>query len=155
MNGASGNNNQQLNVGSIAQGGLASGSGSARQYLGTSSGDSGAAKTSIAAGSFSDSTGWIAVNGVSGNDNQQANVAAFAFGIEAGAAADNLLSQTRASTQPAGGRDAPAAEPERSVVIGEGAFEGSSGLVQVSLIGGDRNSSANTFALSVSGPATP
>lgn len=155
VNAASGNNNQQLNVGLIAESDAALARGSAIQHLATSAGTSGADSTSIAAGAFAGASGWVAVNGASGNDNQQANMAAFAIGIEAGAAADALLSQSRASTQPAGRPTGPATQADRSVAIGAGAFGDSSGLLQVSLIGGDRNSSANTFALSVSGGATP
>lgn len=155
VNVVAGNNNQQLNVGLIAQGKAALSTGGAIQHSETLSGPSGPGRISIADGAFASSSGWLAINGATGNDNQQANMAAFAFGIEAGAAADALLRQTRASTKPAGGTTAQAVEPERAVVIGEGAFENSSGLVQISLVGGDRNTSANTFALSVSGNANP
>lgn len=155
VNAASGNNNQQLNAGVIGQADAAFSLGTARQHNGSSSGSSGDAAAAFAPRSFAGSSGWTAVNGVSGNDNQQANLAAFAIGIEAGAAADALLSQTRASHEPAGRPQGAAGDPDRSVAIGDGAFENSSGLVQVSLIGGDRNSSANTFALSISGDAKP
>lgn len=155
VNAAAGNNNQQLNSGTLARGSSGSSTASAWQHLDSSGGPSGDSTAAIAPGAFAGSSGWLAINGASGNDNQQANIAAFAFGIEAGAAADILLSQTRASQEPAGRPDGAAVEPERSVAIGAGAFENSSGLVQVSLIGGDRNTSANSFALSVSGNASP
>lgn len=157
VNAASGNQNQQLNTGTVAAGALARSAPSASQHLDNpAAAASGTADTSLAAGAFAGFGGWVAVNGVSGNANQQANLAAFAFGIEAGAATDISLAQSRASTEPTGGKGAAAhADPQRSVAIGEGAFEGGSGLVQVSLIGGDRNTSANTFALSVSGGAKP
>ena len=105
--------------------------------------------------SFANSSGWLAVNGAAGNDNQQANVAAIAFGADAGALADAALSQSRASIQPTGGTAAPDAQPQRTTAIGDGAFGSSQGLVQVSLIGGDRTSSSNSFALSVGGPGNP
>jgi hypothetical protein len=68
---------------------------------------------------------------------------------------DSLLSQTRASKGPAGGPADPTATAQLETGLGAGAFEGSSGIVQVSLIGGERNSSANTFALAVPGSAGP
>ena len=154
LNAASGNNNQQANVGLLSAGGTAWSNGSIRQVQGNAtSANSGDDRIAIGADAFVNSTGWLAVNGVAGNDNQQANVAAIAIGIEASAAADSLLSQSRASTEPTGGAAAPTTTSERAAAIGDGAFEGSRGLVQVSLIGGDRNSSANSFAVSMSGPA--
>lgn len=155
VNAASGSNNQQANVGVIAAGALAHSNGATTQTTTVDSGPSGADQSSIADGAFANSTGIIAVSGVSGNDNQQANIAAIAFGTEAGALADAQLSQNRASTEPTGGTAAPNAQAGRSAEISDSAFANSQGLVQVSLIGGDRNSSANTFALSVSGPAGP
>jgi hypothetical protein len=155
VNAASGNNNQQANAGVISAGGTAVSQGGVTQSSANSSGSSGTDQASIADGAFANSSGMIAVNGVSGNDNQQANIAAIAFGTQAAAAADAQLTQTRASTEPTGGTAAPAAPAGRSAEIGDGAFANSQGLVQVSLIGGDRNSSANTFALSVAGPANP
>ena len=65
---------------------------------------------------------------------------------------DTALSQARASHEPTGGPDSGALQ-DRTVAIGDGAFANSSGLVQVSLIGGDRNSSANIFALAASAGA--
>ena len=153
INSAAGNNNQQANVGVLAIGDRATAVPGVTQHLANSTGNSGDAAVSVQAGAFAQSSGWLAVNGTSGNDNQQANIAAFEFAIEAGSLADTALSQTRASTHPTGSAGPAAAEPDRSVAIGDGAFEGSSGLVQVNLVAGDRNSTANSFAMSVSGPA--
>lgn len=155
VNSASGNNNEQANAGIVAVGGIAVSRGSVTQSAANNSGPSGLDQANIADGAFANSSGMIAVNGVSGNDNQQANVAALAFGTQTAAAADALLTQTRASTEPTGGTAAPTAPAGRSATIGDGAFANSQGLVQVSLIGGDRNTSANTFAMSVAGPANP
>ncbi len=102
---------------------------------------------SVAPGTFANSTGWLAINGVAGSGNQQANIAVIALGTTGVALGDTALSQARASHGPTGGPDEQAATQDRAVAIGDGAFASSSGLVQVSLIGGDRNSSANIFTL--------
>jgi len=154
VNGAAGNQNAQANIGAISSGGNAVSTGSLSQQNGNAPVDSGADSALIAPHAYANSSGWIAVNGAAGNDNQQANVAAFAFGSEAGALADAALSQSRASTPPTGGTAAPATGPDRSAAIGNGAFENSQGLVQVSLIGGDRNTTSNSFALSVGVPGS-
>lgn len=156
VNATAGIRNQQANVGAIAVGGTAVALPTLDQVnTAHSSQSSSSAAASIADGAFAGSSGWTAVSGAAGNDNQQANIAAFAFGIEAGAVTDLTLSQARASQEPTGTPGADAASPERAVAIADSAFEGSSGLVQVSLIGGDRNTSANSFALSVSADAKP
>lgn len=156
VNVAAGNGNQQVNVGIIASGNAASVVGATAQHidsLGVSGGNP--ATAVLAPGAFAGSSGWLAINGAAGSENQQANVALIAFGIEGRAVADAMLSQTRASHEPTGNPAGDPTSPERNVAIGPGAFENSSGLVQLSLIGGDRNSSANVFALSVSGGANP
>ena len=156
VNVAAGNDNQQANFGIIASGKAASVVGTATQHIesfGVNGGNP--ASAVLAPGAFAGSNGWLAINGAAGAENQQANVALIAFGIEGQAVADAMLSQTRASHEPMGSPVAGPANPERSVAIGPGAFENSSGLVQLSLIGGDRNSSANVFVLSVSGGANP
>src|SRR5207249_1463007 len=89
------------------------------------------------------------VNAASGVNNQQANLAVLATGFEGLLMTDAILGQTRASTKPPGATDGAASAPDRSVALGDGAFADGSRLVQVSLVGGDRNSSANSFALSV------
>lgn len=155
VNSAAGNNNQQVNLGVVATGDNASAIGAATQHLDGPQGGGNPAAVAVSSGAFAGSSGWIAVNGAAGSENQQANVALIAFGIEGRAVADAMLSQTRASQEPAGSPAGDLATPERNVAIGPDAFESSSGLVQLSLIGGDRNSSANVFALSVSGGAKP
>lgn len=156
INAAAGARNQQLNAAAVAAGGFAHAhAGASQHHAAPQSPATPSATATIADGAFAGSSGWIAVNGAAGSDNQQANLAAFAFGIEVGTAADAALSQTRASQGPAG---RPAQSPdalERRVGIADNAFEDASGLIQVSLIGGDRNTSANTFALSVSADAGP
>lgn len=154
VNGASGINNQQVNAGIIANGGSALAMGSVFQTT-QSLGDAGGqtARTSLAADSFAGSNGWIAVNGAAGAGNQQANLAIMALGGEGMAVSDATLASTRASQVPMGENGATAETPSRSVAVGSGAFRGSSGIVQLSLIGGDRNTTANSFALLVAGSA--
>jgi hypothetical protein len=151
INVTAGSGNAQANAGILAEGAQAQTIGTIAQQNDQASTNSETARAAILDGAFSRSTGWVAVSGSAGHDNQQANIAAIAIGIEAGAAGDILLSQTRASQEPAGRPGRPAATGDRLADIGDEAFAGSSGLVQVSLIGGDRNTSANSFALSVIG----
>ena len=149
-----GSNNQQANAGIIANGETALGFGSIIQII-DSSADSGGnpARVSLAAGAFAGSNGWMAVNGAAGADNQQANLAIMALGSESVIVSDLTLARTTASQEPMGENGAPASAPARSVALGSGAFRDSSGIVQLSLVGGDRNTSANTFALLVAGSA--
>jgi hypothetical protein len=153
INATAGSGNAQANAGIVAQGAQAQTIGTIGQHNDQARTNSETARASILDGAFSGSTGWVAVSGAAGHDNQQANIASFAIGIEAGAAGDIRLGQTRASQEPAGRPGRAAATGDRLADIGNEAFAGSSGLIQVSLIGGDRNTSANSFALSVIGRA--
>ena len=147
VNVAAGNGNQQTNAGLISTGDIADGLMTVGQSTGDTADSTGRLGTSIAPASFVDSAGWLAINGAAGSGNQQANLAIIALGTTGAALSDTALSQARASHEPTGSPDTAATRNERSVAIGDGAFANSSGLVQVSLIGGDRNSSANVFAL--------
>lgn len=148
LNAAAGSRNQQLNLGVIALGDVAVATASAVQIADNPvlAGDH-AASVAIADGAFADSHGLTAVNAAAGSDNQQANVALIAIGLEGQVIADAVLMQTRASHEPS--EEQGAAAPERSVTMGQGAFANSSGIIQVSLIGGARNSSANLAVLTV------
>lgn len=154
FNAAAGSNNQQANAGVIASGAVALAFGSITQII-NSADDSGGhpARVSLAAGAFAGSKGWLAVNGAAGADNQQANLAIMALGSESVIVSDLTLARTTASQEPMGENGAPASAPARTVAIGPGAFKDSSGIVQLSLVGGDRNTTANTFALLVAGSA--
>jgi hypothetical protein len=156
INGVAGVNNMQANVGVVANGQHALASGNVAQISrpdGLSGGNH--AHAAVAAGALAGSSGWLAVAGAAGADNQQVNLAIMAFGIEGLVVTDLTLAQTRASTKPMGENGAADASPSRSVAIGQGAFKESSGVVQLTLVGGDRNASANTFALLVAGIAKP
>ncbi|PWG02118.1 hypothetical protein [Sphingosinicella humi] len=153
VNAAAGNNNQQANGAAIALGGTGIATGVLIQRLDeTSRGRGGRVTSLIEGGAFANSSGRIAVNVASGSDNQQANLALIALGSEGQVATETALSQTRASQQPIG-ELAETAPPAAVTGISPGAFEGSSGLVQVNLVGGERNTSANVFALSIQGGA--
>lgn len=151
---AAGTNNQQANSAVVALGGTALSQGSISQRMLASGARNGSVSAAIEGGAFAASSGLLAINIVAGSDNQQANLAVIAIGIEGQAATDAMLSQSRASQQPSGDLAEPNS-PEASTGISAAAFQGSSGLVQVNLIGGERNSSANTFALTVAAGANP
>ena len=81
-------------------------------------------------------------------------VAALVIG-NLGAVSDLMLAQARAPTEPSG-PSAQSLDPRNdSVIVDDTALGGNSGLVQINLIGGERNSSANTFALNVSAGGNP
>lgn len=147
VNVAAGDSNQQINAAILSIGGNSIGIASVAQTTGDAPDSKGRLVANIAPGTFAGSAGWLAINGVAGSGNQQANIAVIALGTTGAALGDTALSQARASHEPTGGPDGQAAKQDRSVAIGDGAFANSSGLVQVSLIGGDRNSSANILTL--------
>jgi hypothetical protein len=150
VNVAAGSGNQQNNAGVISIGDVTESLATVSQNTGDTPDTPGHLGAIIAPDSFAGSTGWLAINGIAGSGNQQANLAIFALGTTGAALSDTALSQARASHEPTAGPDTAASANDRSVAIGAGAFANSNGLVQVSLIGGDRNSSANVFALSSS-----
>lgn len=149
VNAAAGNLNQQANVGVIAIGDAATATGSVTQTSNVASAFPASGSALIEGNAFAGSNGMIAVNIAAGSANQQANLAVIAIGIEGRVATDAMLSQTRASSSPSG-ESAEPVSPEVAAGISPGAFAGSSGLVQVSLVGGERNSSANLFVLTSS-----
>ena len=89
-----------------------------------------------------------------GTQNQSANLAALAIG-QNGALSDQMLSQTRAPTGPSGGTAPATTGPNDIIAIDDDAFGRGSGLLQANLIGGERNSSANTFSLTVTAGGQP
>lgn len=155
VNAAAGNFNQQANVAVIAIGDTALSSGLIAQITDAEAETPSASKSATIAGTaFANSSGLIAVNVTAGSANQQANLAVIGIGIEGMVVTDLTLSQARASQSPSGQSDETIA-PEIVTGISSGAFAGSAGLVQVSLVGGERNSSANTFVLNASGGTNP
>lgn len=156
VNAAAGVNNQQANVAVIANGRVVLTAASLLQALDSAT-DNGDRLTSarIEDGAFANSSGLIAVNVAAGADNQQGNLALISTALGGQILTDITLSQTRGSQQPTGLPGSSSSDSGDQTSLGPGTFANSSGIVQVSLIGGERNASSNLFALSVSGNAEP
>jgi hypothetical protein len=155
VNAAAGVNNQQANVAVVSEGEVAVGSASLIQWLETTDGAGDRlASAQIIDDAFANSSGLIAVNVAAGADNQQGNVAVITL-AGSGVMSDVMLSQSRATRGPQADAPGPAEAANGQTLLAPGAFENSSGIVQVSLIGGERNASSNLFALSVQGGAKP
>lgn len=156
VNATAGVNNQQANVAVIAKGNTAVGAAAIIQALDTTD-PSGSRQMSalIADGAFANSSGLIAINVSAGNDNQQGNLALLSVAGTGAALGDLVLSQSRASRDPVTSATGTADVADGSAMVAPGAFENSSGVVQLNIIGGERNSSSNLFALSISDGANP
>lgn len=150
INVAAGVSNQELNSAVVAQGAAALASGIAVQGLKNSGTTGGDTLAGIAGTALAGSSGMLAVNVAAGHDNQLANLAVVAIGIEVAAVSESMLAQSRASQQPNGSPD-PSLQNSHVADLSVQAFSGSTGLVQSNLIGGERNSSSNSFALTVLG----
>ncbi len=150
---AAGNGNQQANVGLVALGLNGVAIGVVAQALSSPAvAHDGAASAGVADNAFAGSSGWIAANVAAGSVNQQANVAGISIGLQGQAATAALLSQSRASLAKTDTSSEGQTPGEYSTRIGNGAFEASSGLVQLNLAAGDNNTSANVFGLSIAAP---
>lgn len=147
VNLAAGDGNQQLSSATIAIGDVAVGVGVAVQAI--DGADLRDRRTHIAleGDAFAETSGMLSLNIAAGIQNQSANLAVLTIGSH-GVLSDALLAQSRAPIEPNGSTGG--AESRNDVVeISDQAFRNSSGLIQINLIGGERNSSANTFVLSV------
>lgn len=153
VNIASGAGNQQAAAAIVANGVSALASGILIQHQDNPASGDRTTHAVIEDGAFAGSRGLISINIVAGSQNQEANLAVIATGMEGLRVTDATLAQTRASNEPSGGL-VPSA-PNDVATLSDGAFTGSEGLVQVNLIGGERNSSANLFALNVSAGGNP
>ena len=150
---AAGNANQQANVGFVAVGLNGHAIGVVAQAMTNPPvAADGAAQADIADNAFAGSSGWMAANVAAGNANQQANVAGIAIGLEGQTLTTAMLSQSRASLAKTDASDDDQAPSDYATRIGDGAFEASSGLVQLNLAAGDNNTSANVFGLSIAVP---
>lgn len=149
LNIAAGDGNQQANIASIATGDVAINTAAISQ-LGENTGPVPGRRyeARISEDAFAGSHGLTAINIVAGANNQQANIAMITTGLEGRVASAAILSQTRASSEPLSVSDGPA-KSEHIARIDPGAFRDSSGIVQVSIIGGTGNSSANVAVLSM------
>ncbi|TXH01442.1 MAG: hypothetical protein E6R09_06595 [Rhodocyclaceae bacterium] len=147
VNLASGIGNQQINGAVIAMGETALASGVAAQMmLGTDDSDR-ATRIALEGDAFSRVSGMASINITAGAHNQSANLAVLSLGNQE-ALSDQLLSQSRASIEP-NGSTGGTGDRNDTIEIGGNTFRDNSGLIQVNLIGGERNSSANVFVLSV------
>ncbi|AZI35482.1 hypothetical protein NT2_09_00280 [Caenibius tardaugens NBRC 16725] len=147
VNLASGIGNQQINGAVIAMGETALASGVAAQMmLGTDDSDR-ATRIALEGDAFSRVSGMASINITAGAHNQSANLAVLSLGNQE-ALSDQLLSQSRASIEPSGSTGGTG-DRNDTIEIGGNTFRDNSGLIQVNLIGGERNSSANVFVLSV------
>ena len=154
VNIAAGSRNQQIGSAVIAVGELPIGTQSTGQLIDTPAMTDRQTLVSVGPGAFSNNSGLLSLNVAAGNQNQSANLALLAVGT-AGVVSDQMLAQSSAPTNPAGSSARGLEASNDTVTIGDGAFSGNSGLVQINLVGGERNSSANTFALNVSAGGNP
>lgn len=153
VNAAAGSSNQQVNAAVATLGEVSSGLARVHQRMvGSDSGDR-STRIVLEGNAFAQSSGMVGINAAAGTQNQLANVAILSIG-RIGAISDELLEQSRASTEPSGSSGGTG-DRNDTIAVGNNAFRDSSGLVQVNLIGGERNSSANTFVLNVLAGGTP
>ena len=154
VNIAAGDNNQQLGDAAIAIGDIALVTETAIQRLVGPAPTDHITKITIEDGAFAGTNGLTSINITAGSQNQMANLAALAIGNN-GVMSDQLLEQTRAPIEPKGGSPEGALPSNDRIAIGDTAFGNGNGLIQVNLIGGEGNSSANTFALSIASDGSP
>lgn len=150
INLAAGTGNQNLSAASISIGEVA-----ASNVVGVQASDFDAPDRStrigIGNGAFAGISGLTSVNATAGSSNQAANLAAIAIG-NSGTIGDLELAQVGAPIEPHEARAAPDGSLNDTIAIADDAFGDGSGLVQLNLVGGEGNASANTFVLSVSAP---
>lgn len=154
INIAAGDANQQLGTAIIALSDTAITTQSAEQIMDAAQSADRATSITIGAGALSNNSGLVSLNLTAGTQNQSANLAALTIGHN-GVVSDQMLAQSSAPSDPA---SSPAQAPPTSndrIAIDDAAFAGNNGLVQMNVVGGERNSSANTFALNVSAGGQP
>ena len=154
VNIAAGDNNQQLGDAVIAIGDIALVTETVAQRLSGPSPTDHITNITVEDGAFAGTNGLTSINITAGSQNQMANLAVLAIG-NSGAMSDQLLEQTRAPIEPKGGIPEGALPSNDRIAVGDTAFGNGNGLIQVNLIGGEGNSSANTFALSIVSDGSP
>lgn len=148
-----GSSNQQMFGVTVVIGDHSANVQSAEQFMARDPGVDRSTSIAIGPGAFSDNSGLVSVNLTAGTQNQSANLASLTIGTR-GVVSDQMLAQASAPTGPAGSPAEGSDASNDTIAISESAFGGNSGLVQMNVIGGERNSSANTFALNISGGGT-
>lgn len=107
-------------------------------------------RSEIGGSAFSNSTGVITVNQASGIGNAQANQVSLANGGIA-EVSGAVLSGVTSSSNGAAETSQLAGKPSRKIAeIGDSAFQGTRGIVQVNQIAGSGNVTINAFSLGVS-----
>ncbi len=154
VNIAAGDNNQQLGDAVIAIGDIAIVNETVIQRLSGPMPTDHITNITIEDSAFAGTNGLTSINITAGSQNQMANLAVLAIGNN-GAMSDQLLEQTRAPIEPKGGSPEGALPSNDRIAISDTAFGNGNGLIQVNLIGGEGNSSANTFALSIVSDGSP
>lgn len=154
INIAAGNHNQQVSSVLVAQGDVALTHGAIIQHSAITQSEDTANRIEIGPDAFAGLSGLTSLNITAGTQNQSANLAALAIG-PSGALSDQLLEQTRAPIEPSGGTAHSETGPNDIIAIDDDAFSRGSGVFQANLIGGERNSSANTFSLTVTASGQP
>lgn len=154
VNIAAGNQNQQLGTATIAIGDFAITRQSAEQLMGAANLADRSTSISVGPGALSNNSGMVSLNLTAGLQNQSANLATLTV-ANSGVVSDQMLAQASAPTDPAGPSAQAYLPRNDSIDIDETAFGGNSGLVQMNVVGGERNSSANTFALNISAGGEP
>ena len=154
VNVAAGSQNQQAGSAVIAIGDIPIGANAVSQHIATPDMTDRRTAVVVGPGALSNNSGLLSVNLSAGNQNQSANLATLTIGTS-GVVSDQMLAQTSAPTNPAGQSGPGLEAPNDAIAIDDSALAGNSGLVQINLVGGERNSSANTFALNVSAGGNP
>ncbi|GGK84522.1 hypothetical protein [Amphritea balenae] len=153
VNIVAGDSNAQLNARalavSIGQGLGATARIKASQHVGLSGGEVDSAVSLIEGNAFSNASGLISINHASGSGNAQLNDITIGFALGGIAVSESELSLT-VTGQPVSQIATSDAIQHREVGIGEGAFSGASGVVQINQLAGSGNVTNNSFGLSVS-----
>lgn len=149
INMVAGDKNQQVNVAVIgydAQGVAAAQTGILQSLTNNRGPIQDIATTRIEGNAFSNASGMLSINQISGFANIQTNNATISLGIQGEQITDSVLAMTVPNTagpQTAGEN----LESRRDVSISETAFQNASGVVQLNQTAGSHNDSANNFKL--------
>lgn len=150
---AAGDGNQEINSTVVAIGDVALDTTAVHQIMAGGGERDRATRVEVRGSAFANTSGIGSINAAAGIQNQLANIATLSIG-RIGVISDQLLEQSRAPTEPSGYSGGVDSRND-AVVVSDDAFRDSSGLMQVNLVGGERNSSANTFVLSVLAEGAP
>lgn len=154
VNIVAGNANQQLGTATIAIGDIAITEQSVEQLIGAANMADRSTAITVGPGALSNNSGMVSLNLSAGLQNQSANLATLTV-ANSGVVSDQMLAQASAPTDPTGPSAQAYLPGNDSIDIDDTAFAGNNGLVQMNVVGGERNSSANTFALNISAGGEP